>query len=247
MAFLPQSFRVVVLASSALLASGAAFADGPQTYNTKTGSPIVGTSSSGRHEKSFVLSSPVVNLAQETIGHLEMNLGNVAAIAVEGAIKDTREDVSGSIHDDTGESRRASGKAGAFFLSHYLHGASMGSFYGGVGLGFREESVRWRVAPDETDRRVNLALAGSDHKLHHDAEVRGPTGQLRLGYRYVAHETPLLLGAYVGGRYFQGVASDASSDKTDLLDAPMTDGEKSTLEKQYQTRPEAGLEIGLSF
>ena len=241
------------LAVTALGASPVAMAQGKPMFNpAMMGGGGEDRPSAGGAYRTMSLSMPVVTMTRETVGRLEFNLAGKASMALEGMAKGKREEVSEKDMKETGESREAQAKGAAIFVSRYMDGSAMAGLYWGLGLGYRKETIRWRVKPDENDKQVNMGLRDDDQKLHHDAELAGTTGHARFGYRYVGVEVPFVVGAYLGARHFQaGVrdadvkASDANADSA--LDAPMTDDEKERLRRQYTTKPEAGIELGISF
>lgn len=200
--------------------------------------------------RSFTMSMPLT-INRESVGRLELNLAGKASVAFEGNFKKEREEATEEAQEEKNESMRAEGKGAALFVQRYMDGAAMAGMYWGLGVGYREETVRWRVQPEESDKQVNFSLVDKDRMLNHDAELKGTTGHLRVGYRYVAADLPFVVGGYVGGRHFQaGVRDGEQTDEEEdanVKQAPLTDAEKERLRRKYTTKPEAGLELGITF
>ncbi len=223
-----------------LALAGAAMGAG--AINTKTGAPIEGSRSS---PTGVTISGSPASIEQEYAGRLDVSVGKTFGVGFEGNVKSDREEADGqSISDE--ESRRAQGMGGALFLSAYTGRRALTGLYGGLGFGYRKESVKWQVTPDVNDSDLDLSLVKSDQKLHHAAELSGPTAHLRAGYRFLIPESPILLGAYVGGRYFDATISDGK-EEDGSASTPMTDSEKSRLVKDYSAKVEAAVELGIAF
>jgi hypothetical protein len=200
--------------------------------------------------RGFTVSSPIANLNGESILHLEANLGGHAALALEGVFKRGYEEIDAKEAEETHESRSSTAKGGSLIFSRYTHPMSMSGLYWGIGVGYRQESVNWRVQPDSKDKAVNYSLVNEDMRLAHDATLSGTTGHARFGYRYVAVEWPFVVGGYLGARHFQAGVKDTDVDGKDQENvrlAPMTDREKERLRRKYATRPECGVEVGFRF
>ncbi len=220
--------------------AGAAMAAG--AINTKTGAPIEGTR---RSPTDVTISGSPASFEQEYAGRLDVSVARSVGIGFEGNVKKRREEADGEAFSDQ-ESRRAEGMGGAVFLSAYTGRRALTGLYGGLGFGYRRESVKWQVTPDANDADLDLRLVKSDQKLHHAAELSGPTAHLRTGYRFLIPDSPILLGAYVGGRYFAATASNGK-DEDGADSTPMTDKEKARLVKGYSAKVEAAVELGIAF
>lgn len=249
----PAILSAIVLALYFVAGKASAQVGGPMMMEPSGG----GGGGKGREERggigqyrTFTFSAPLT-ITKETVARLEFNLAGKASLALEGMYKREREEVSEKDHEETGESQRAKGQGGAIFVSRYMDGAAMGGLFWGLGVGYREETIRWRVAPEKSDKQVNMALADKDKMLNHDAELKGTTGHLRVGYRFITPEIPVTFGGYIGGRHFQaGVTDGEPSDEDEdakVKKADMTDDEKERLRRQYTTKPEAGVELGVTF
>ncbi len=200
--------------------------------------------------RAFTMALPLT-INRESVGRLEFNLASKASLAVEANFKKEREEASDEAQEERNESMLAEGKGAALFVHRYMDGAAMAGMYWGLGVGYRQETVRWRVQPDAADKQVNLSLTDKDRMLNHDAELKGTTGHMRVGYRYVAAELPFVIGGYVGGRHFQAGVQDgkqtAEAEEANVKQAPLTDSEKERLRRKYTTKPEAGIELGITF
>lgn len=200
--------------------------------------------------RSFAMSMPLT-ITGESVGRLELNLAGKASLALEGNFKREREEASEEAQEERNESMRAEGKGAALFVQRYWDGAAMAGLYWGLGVGYREETVRWRVQPEESDKQVNMSLVDKDRMLNHDAELKGTTGHLRVGYRYVPTDLPFVIGGYLGGRHFQAGVKDGKQtdeeEEENVKQAPLTDAEKERLRRKYTTKPEAGVELGITF
>lgn len=237
---------VVALAFTAAGMSQAAFA--------QIGKPMAmgggGSRSAEGSYRAFALSMPLT-INAETVGRLEFNLAGKASLGLEVSYKKEREEAPERMQEEKNESMRAEGKGAAIFVSRYMDGSSMSGLYWGMGAGYREEAVRWRVQPEGSDKQVNLALADKDKMLNHDADLKGMTGHLRVGYRYIPNDWPFVIGGYIGGRHFQPGVKDGDQAKDEeannVKQAPLTDSEKERLRRKYTTKPEAGVELGFTF
>ncbi len=198
----------------------------------------------------FGLSLPVVTFSGDTTINAQFNLAGHATLAIEGMMKGKSEEATAKSEKAAGESRLAKGRGGAIIISRYSEPASMSGFHWGLGAGYREEEIKWRVQPNQADPAVNYTLVDSENKLSHDAELRGATGHARAGYRYAATSVPFIIGAYLGLRHYQPGITDgkakASADSA-ATTAPMTTAEKNRLGRISATRAEGGVEIGFVF
>jgi hypothetical protein len=203
--------------------------------------------------RSFAVTMPL-SFSRETNGHLEANLAGKATVSVEGGVRRKGDDVTAKETSETSESIESEGRGGAILISRYSDGMSMSGFYWGLGVGYREIDATWTVKPEGDDPQVNsYYLNQSDGTLRHRAQLRGTTGHIRGGYRYVGEEIPFTIGAFVGARHFQAGVKDAEADEDSrdssrtVDDAAMTDREKERLRRRYTTSPELALELGWAF
>jgi hypothetical protein len=207
---------------------------------------------SGSHEpyRMFTISMPVITMARDTVMRMELNLAGKASLALEGMMQGKHEELDDKERKESGESLIDEGKGAALFIARYTNPMSMTGFYWGLGLGYREETVQWRVKPSDKDKDVNMALLDENDMLNHNAEMKGVTGHARAGYRYAGTDIPLLIGGYLGVRHFQPGAKDAKAKDggdDEVAYVAMTDREKDKLKKKYETTPEVGVEVGVTF
>lgn len=200
------------------------------------------------------------NFSRELNGRLELNLAGQAALAIEGGIQREGKDIDDEQTKETGEALQSRGYGGSLMISRYSDGMRMAGFYWTLGAGYREVEARWSVIAEGQDPQVDWSLVDyQDNKvgrLHHDAMLKGTTGTIRLGYRYMGEEIPLSIGAFIGARHFQAGVTDAQQkpgdpsrwgDESGVQYAPLTDREKERLRRRYTTKFEPGIEIGFAF
>lgn len=249
----PRSNRTA-LALGALSLGLIAVTLGSATAQAQSKMPMSASSSSSGKDPyhGFNVSMPIVNLNKEMIIHLEANLGGAASLSLEGIFKGAYDEIDEDETVKTGETRSSTAKGVSLLFSRYSNPNSMSGIYFGIGVGYREESVDWRVRPDANDPKSNYALVDPETQLlNHDGKLSGTTGSFRVGYRYVGDEWPVSAGGYIGARHFQAGVSDVDAEHTKIEDniplADMTDHEKDSLRRSYATRPECGIEIGFRF
>lgn len=202
--------------------------------------------------QSLQVSLPIVNLSGELCGHIEKNLGGHASLALEVMSKKGFEEIPEERQTETGESRMSRGRGASLMMSRYSDSSRMAGFYWGMGLGFREEDVSWKVRPNPRDPAYRSQSRETPSLVTHAARMTGTTGHGRLGYRYVGHDVPFSIGAYLGFRHFQAKVADNmdQTGETPADEPPLTalsDREREKLRRVYATRPETGLEVGFSF
>ncbi len=198
--------------------------------------------------RAFALSLPIVNVGGGTVGRGELNLYGRGSLAIEGTYQAKGEDMTKKEQQQrNGESMMTQARAVSAFLARYSEPMQMAGFYYGLGVGYRQETAKWRLKPDGT---TTAAALDEQRFANHAATMAGPTGHVRGGYRYVGKEVPLLIGAYVGLRHFESVVKDAQPSAGPLGGgsySDMTDAEKEHLKRRFATAPEAGLEIGFAL
>jgi hypothetical protein len=165
-------------------------------------------------------------------------------LALEGGSERPGEDNLKADVQRTGESMISQGRHASLMLFRYSRPYTLAGFYYGGGLGYAQEDITWhkRVSP------LSMALTDATY-VNHTAELKGATANLRVGYRYVGSEYPLLIGAYAGLRHFQSNVTDgpSSSNAQNLTGAPVTPltaDDMAHLQRRYATAPEIGLELG---
>jgi hypothetical protein len=201
--------------------------------------------------KAVSFSMPLVTMTRERVARLEFNLSGQGSIALEGSVKNRREEVGEEEQMETGESLMAEGYGAALLISRYSSGANMSGFYWTLGGGMREERINWQVEAEEKDPQADLRLVDDKNRFEHEVVAKGATGHLRIGYRYVADSIPIAAGIYLGARHFQAGVEDAETKDDPKYDQtkpdPMTNLEKERLKRRIATAPEAGVEFGFSF
>lgn len=198
-------------------------------------------------------SMPAVTATKETVARLEFNLAGQGALSIEGTMKKKRQEISEKEQQETGESLEAEGYAAAMHISRYSSGMDMSGFFWSLGVGYREERLKWTVAPEDNDPQANFSLVNDKNLFDHEATAKGTTGSLRVGYRFVGSSVPIIVGIYLGARHFQAGVEDAEAKEGDQASYdqnatdPMTDREKERLRRRVTTAPDAGLEVGFAF
>lgn len=193
--------------------------------------------------------------SRDMLAHVEFNLGGRASIGIEGGITRPGDDMSEKQMDEENERVKTEGWGAAVMFSRYSNGGSMSGFYWMLGAGYREVKASWDVEQEDSDPQAKNYAALVDpttQQLHHDATLKGMTGHLRVGYRYVGEEVPISCGLFVGLRHFQPSVDDAegkSKDDDEVAKnaADMTDREKERLRRRYTSKFEPGIEIGFAF
>lgn len=206
--------------------------------------------------RDFAVSLPLA-LYGESVARLELNLSNHASLAVELNVKRSSDDIDEEQAKETHESLVTDAKGGLLLVSRYSEPTRLAGFYWSLGLGWREMNADWQVQPDPADKHADYSLASpvedSDASVfHHRATLIGTTGHLRAGYRYVAEELPLMIGAYLGVRHFQASVKDVELKDEEMADktyvyAAMTERERERLKRRYMTQLEPAVEIGFIF
>jgi hypothetical protein len=201
--------------------------------------------------RTFFLTVPVFETGSQSTAHLEFNLYGQAGIAVEGTYVHKHDDVTESEAEETnGDVLEAQGRQFAILISRYSDPIQLAGFFWTLGMGYRSQTIDWQVEPDDGDKNIDMSLVQEESgKLNHAANLSGMTGHGRLGYRYVGIDFPFVVGGYAGLRHWAAGAEDRVEDDEDLPNgvAPLTDQEKTRLERRFQTRPELGVELGWAF
>lgn len=193
----------------------------------------------------------------ETVARFELNLEQRASLALELNIKRRRDDIRPAEAEATQESLLTDAKGAILMISRYSEPTRLAGFYWTLGAGFRTMNADWQVQPDPRDQYADLSLTTLAEDtgvsvFHHRATMTGTTGHMRTGYRYVAQELPLMIGAYVGIRHFQASVKDAKNSNQGGDDqaaqyAPMTERERERLRRRYTTQLEPAIELGFVF
>jgi hypothetical protein len=239
-------FKSIALAAASVLISGQAVAQGffPE------GPVATKTAPSGNY-RSFAVGVPVITFTGETVGRLEFNLGGHASLAVEANFKPKYDEVGEEEAAETGESLVTSGRGAALLFARYTNPAAMAGLYYAIGAGYREMDANWKVRAAGDDKDIDMSLVQDDDRLHHEAEMRGVTGHLRGGYRYIGTDIPLSIGAYFGLRHYQVGVKDTKRDDMSEADraaySDMSSKEKERLRRRFTTKLEPGIELGIAF
>ena len=249
MRFTTASLILSILAFTAAIASETALAQGSGKAHTQ---------SSGDDSRSFLVSLPLSPFG-ETLGHMEFNLGGQGTIGLEGGVQRREETIPEKEQLLTGEPLVTSARTIGIMVGRYTEPMAMGGFYWALGVGYREQDVKWSVKPADNDKGVNLNLVDDKTgRLNHDATMKGTSGAARVGYRFVGTDFPVVLGIYIGARHFQSTvrdverkAADGSADAVNGEDSRthsnLTELEKERLKRGFMTSPQAAIEVGAVF
>ena len=242
-----------ILALTTLMAALAAPVAAAQGFfpEAATTSKSSGGGGSGGSYRSFALTIPVITFTGEQVGRMEFNLGGLASIALEANFKPKEDEVSEEEAEETGESLVSKGKGVALLFSRYTDSASLAGFYYAVGAGYRQMNADWKVRPATDDKEIDMTLVQTDDRLYHRAEMKGVTGHIRGGYRYIGTDIPLSVGLYMGVRHYQVGVHDEKRDNLSEADqaaySDMTDSERERLRRRFTTKLEPGIEVGIAF
>ena len=243
MATSTQNRRLVVRLQAAalgfafLLNSHSAFAQGRQGNQLSVSGRR--TDGDGAY-RSLLVGLPIASTERGPVGRLELNLYGIASLALEGSTERLDEDMSKAAVERTGESMLTKGGQVSVFAFRYTRPLSMAGFYYGAGLGYHEESVNWRKPTTAAGSTLVEASL-----INHNAALTGPTGHVRIGYRYVGSEYPLLIGTYIGAKHYQATVNDGSGGSADGTPfVPLSDNDKEHLLHRFQTTAEFGIEVG---
>lgn len=237
----------------AALAAPVATAQGffPEAATASKSSSGGGSSSGGANYRTFAFTIPVITFTGEQVARLEFNLGGLASLALEANFKPKNDEVHPDDALETGESLVSKGRGFALLFSRYTDEAAMAGFYYAIGAGYREMNADWKVRPATDDKEVDMTLVQTDERLYHRAEMKGVTGHIRGGYRYVGTSIPLSVGLYMGLRHYQVGVRDEKRDNLSEGDeaaySDMTDSERERLRRRFTTKLEPGIEVGIAF
>lgn len=189
------------------------------------------------------VSAPVVTLGRDTAAHIEMNVSNVGSLALEGTYVSEGEEYSPTEVEEEKRSLLSKGYGVSLHFARFTQPASMGGFYWSLGAGYRKMEATWVRPADEQYSLKGDEELDDDGRLVTRLDASGVTGHARGGYRYVADSYPFLVGIYLGFKHFESKYQDADENPG----TPTTDKERLHLKYLTMTRPEAAVEIGLSF
>jgi hypothetical protein len=192
--------------------------------------------------RSIMLGLPLASSERGPVARLELNLFGKGSIAIEGSSKQLDEDLTKTQVAQTGESMMSKGGQASLLFFQYSKPAAMAGWYYGGGVGFHEDTISWHRRTSD----AGVALADASFTNHY-ASLKGPTGHVRGGYRYVGTEIPMLVGAYFGLKHFQATANDAQPEDVVAgtpAPTPMSAADKDHLLDLNRTAAEIGIEIG---
>ena len=235
-----MSLRVAAVFSVILCANGA------------FGAPLGKSSSSSSGGKSngrdWLISLPL--MAGGAL-HGEYNAGGSMGLALEYSAIGAVEELLPEEVQETGNSLAIDGVQVSLLMSRYSDERNMGGFFWTLGAGYRVWNAEWKKRPGEKEY-TRLGLVDDNGYLHHRVQGKGATGHGRLGYRYVANEWPLAIGAHVGLRHMNSQVEDV--DVTDqeqqelgLTYSDITEKERKQLKHRMMTRADISLDFGFVF
>ena len=239
---------LVILSGLCLVASGA------QAASTKKNSAMAASSQSSSLKasgKDWLVSLPVVAERPQMRLHVEYNADHSIGLGFEAAAISTTEELGEEEILTTGNSLTLNGVQGSLLMSRYSDEAHMGGFFWTVGAGYRKWHAEWKKKPDERENQ-RLGLVDDGGYLHHRVEGKGVTAHLRAGYRYVANEWPLSLGAHIGLRHMNSqvtdvAVNDSEQEKLQLNYSELNDKERRELRHRMMTTPDFTVDLGLAF
>ncbi len=244
-------FPILLIAGSSLLAlqSNSAF-----SAPKKSAANFGGESDAKSGDRTFYFSLPFVAERPQLRPHIELNLGNEAGLAIEGAMIAESEELSESETIESGNSLKVKGVQASLLLSRYSEPTQLGGFFWTLGAGYRQYTADWKKKPSNQEREPEMRLdsVDSDGYLHHRVEGRGATGHFRAGYRYVAAQWPIAIGGHVGLRHMVSTIRDVEmtedEEKEMNLDyTPVTDRERKSIRNRMMTTPDFALDFGMIF
>lgn len=244
-----KSSNILVLLSSLWFASSVSYAAA-----MKKGPPMGAFNQSGSSKSSgrdWLISLPIMSERPQMRLHVEYNAQRSLGLAIEAAaIAKTEE-----LHDDeinlTGNSLSVNGVQGSMLMSRYSDEANMGGFFWAIGAGYRRWNAEWKKKPDKKES-LRMGLVDNDGYLHHRVEGKGVTGHLRGGYRYVASEWPLAIGAHLGLRHMNSQVTDKKVSESEekqlgLAYSELNDNERKHLRHRMMTTPDFTVDFGVVF
>jgi hypothetical protein len=236
----------LVLLTMAPVAEAVAMKKGPplSSYSSQGG----GGKSSGRD---WLISVPVMTERPQLRVHLEYNAAKSVGLALEGGVIGNNEELPADEVKKSGNSLMISGAQGSLMMSRYSDQANLGGFFWTVGAGYRVWTADWKKQPDEKEAS-RMSLVDEKGYLHHRAQGRGVTGHLRGGYRYVANEWPLAIGAHIGIRHLNSQVKDkevneSEQQKMGLAYSDLSAEEKKGLRHRMMSEPDIAVDIGMVF
>lgn len=183
--------------------------------------------------------------------HAEYNAGGTMGLALEYSAIGAVEELLPEDVQETGNSLTIDGVQLSALMSRYSDERNMGGFFWTLGAGYRVWNAEWKKRPDEKEA-LRLTLVDQDGYLHHRAQGKGVTGHCRLGYRFVASQWPLAVGAHLGIRHMNSQVSDSDvpvkeQEELQLTYSDITEKERAQLKNRMMTRADISLDFGFVF
>ena len=227
---------------------------GVMAASMKKSSPAPSSSSGGGGKSSgrdWLISVPVVAERPQLRLHAEYNVQHSVGMAIEVASIARTEELRDNEIQATGNSLVINGLQGSLLMSRYTDEANLGGFFWTLGAGYRRWGAEWAQKADDKDV-ARLALEDEDGHLHHRLQGQGVTGHARVGYRYVATEWPLAIGAHIGLRHMNSEikdvkVSDAEEKKLDHQYSSINDKERKSMKSRMMTTPDITVDFGAVF
>ena len=241
-------FTALVVSVGALVGSTNLYAVSPKKSSTMM---PMGVSEGKTKDRGFLVSIPLVTERQkEARLHFEINAGDEFGLALEGSMLGAIEELPRDEVDKSGNSFKASGYQGSLFCARYSDGARLAGFFWALGAGYRQFDADWRRRPDKTESRASLTSIDDSGYLHHRLRGKGETGHVRLGYRWVAADWPIAIGAHVGVRHLNSKVEDVEVSKDDqaslhLQYSPTPINEKKSISRKEMTTRDIALDFGM--
>jgi hypothetical protein len=221
-------------------------------YSAKPTPGLGQSKTSGSSDRDFLISHPIAAERPQLRLHLELNMANEAGIALEGGVIGETEELGPKEIEETGNSLKVRGAQASLLISRYSEPTRLGGFFWTLGAGYRQFVAEWKKKPTNQVGETRLATADSDGYLRHRINGRGTFGTARFGYRYVAAEWPLAIGAHVGIRHMNSVVKDAEVEdeeesKLNLTYSQTDSGERRSIQNRLMTQPDFTLDAGIVF
>lgn len=183
--------------------------------------------------------------------HAEYNAGGTMGLALEYSAMAGAEELMEEEILETGNSLLIDGVQVSALMSRYSDERNMGGFFWTLGAGYRVWTAEWKKRPGDKEF-TRLGLVDQDGYLHHRVQGKGVTGHGRFGYRYVASEWPLAVGAHLGLRHMNSQVTDMEvaekeQQELQLTYSDITEKERKHLKHKMMTRADISLDFGFVF
>jgi hypothetical protein len=193
-------------------------------------------------EKTFLVTLPVVTIGREGSLHAEFSLKEKGTLGLDwaewGGLFGTREELTSRERaENPGQSLVTEGRDMSLEFARYTDPYNMSGFYWGLGVGYRMMRLDWSETLISED--------GSTRSRYY-AYASGPAVNGRLGYRFVGDSVGVVLGSFVGLKYFLSDITDKSSEDTRTYSFIDTKT-RSRLQNKIATLLKIGIDIGWAF